>query len=710
MKDCTTPTKTKLTITEDALSNRVRELACLRESLGILSDARRPVAVVLQEIANIIPRAFQYPSMTCARVTHGGSEFSSEDFRETKWGISSPIRVGAMETGAIDVFYLGNRLKTDPGLFLDEERSLLAGLCSKIARFIEMRQSVNDLAKSLDRHRVCLDNIPARIHLKDCDLVYVMCNAAYASDLQTKPGEIVGKTDYDFYPKEVADKHRADDRSIIESGAAQETEENYCDGTQNLMVRAFRTVTRNEDGEVDGLQTVLWDITDHKMVVLAQERSARELGVRNRLTGALLATHDDEGYTEMLNTILEALKSKYGVFGLVNGQGALVVKAQTEDTWHRREGHDMGLAHPESIWGDALWPSAIEQRRLLYSNKPHEPTPEGQVPIRNSITVPILTRGKVIAMYQVANKDTDYDEADINFAQSIADHLAPTLNARIQRDRQRAERKLADDGRAHMLNELRQSNAQLEQFAHVAAHDLQEPLRMIASYTQLLKRRYAGTLDETAHEFMDFAIDGATRMQRLINDLLAYSRLAAPARALVPTDLNIGLEHVIRYLRAAIDSSGAHISSDPLPHVLADGSQLEQLLSNLISNAIKFRRDEPPTIHVSAHEGDDEWVISVEDNGIGFQPDESDRIFLVFKRLHTRGEYPGTGIGLSICKKIVEYHGGRIWAESEPGKGSTFRFTIPRRSKPESRREDNARENVESGRGGYRGTNYHQAS
>ncbi|MFH1314707.1 MAG: ATP-binding protein [Candidatus Eisenbacteria bacterium] len=710
MKACIAPTEAKLIITEEALSNRVRELACLNESLGILSDARRPVADVLQEIANIIPRAFQYPSMTCARVTHEGAEFSSENFHETQWGISSPLRVEAMAVGAIDVYYLGNSLEADPGLFLDEERSVLAGLCSRIARFIEMQQSANDLAKSLDRHRVCLDNMPARIHLKNCDLVYVMCNAAYASDLQTRPGEIVGKTDYDFYPKEVADKHRADDRRVLESGMTEEIEENYCGGTQNLMVRVLRTVTKDEDGKVDGLQTVLWDITEHKLAIQAQERYARELAVRNRLTGALLATHDDEGYAEVLNTILEALKSKYGVFGLVDDQGALVVKALTRAAWHKHEVHDMGLVLPQSIWGDTVWPSAIEQRTLLYSNKPHEPTPEGQVPISNSITVPILSQGHVIAMFQVANKDTDYDEADINFAQSIADHLAPTLNARIERNRQRAECKLADDGRIHMLNELRKSNAQLEQFAHVAAHDLQEPLRMIASYTQLLKRRYAGTLDETANEFMDFAVDGATRMQRLINDLLAYSRLAAPAKALVPADLNISLGHVIQYLRAAIDSSGAHISSDPLPHVLADGSQLEHLLSNLVSNAIKFRRDEQPTIHVSAHEGNDEWVISVEDNGIGFQPDESDRIFLVFKRLHTREEYPGTGIGLSICKKIVEYHGGRIWAESEPGKGSTFWFTIPQRSKLANRREDNARENVESGDSGYRGTNDHQAS
>lgn len=225
--------------------------------------------------------------------------------------------------------------------------------------------------------------------------------------------------------------------------------------------------------------------------------------------------------------------------------------------------------------------------------------------------------------------------------------------------------------------ELARSNQELAQFAYVASHDLQEPLRMVASYTQLLARRYQGKLDADADEFISYATEGATRMQRLIDDLLEYSRVGRKSR-FEPTDCQALMEEICSNLQVAVEESGATVSYDDLPTVMADRAQLIRLFQNLLGNAIKFRRkEERANIRVSAERRQHDWLFAVRDNGIGIEPKHLDRLFTIFQRLHTRSEYPGTGIGLAICKKIVEQHGGRISVESAPNQGSTFYFSLP---------------------------------
>lgn len=225
--------------------------------------------------------------------------------------------------------------------------------------------------------------------------------------------------------------------------------------------------------------------------------------------------------------------------------------------------------------------------------------------------------------------------------------------------------------------ELSRSNSDLQQFAYVASHDLQEPLRMVASYVQLLARRYRGKLDADADEFIAYAVDGAKRMQHLINDLLAYSRVTSQGHVFEPVDCNGVLAEVLTNVRAAVEESRAVVTHDPLPTVMADERQLWQLFQNLIANAIKFHGAEPPNVHLSAEQRSSEWLFSVRDHGIGMDPQYAERIFVIFQRLHDREQYPGTGIGLAICKKIVERHGGKIWVVSQTGQGATFHFTLP---------------------------------
>ncbi len=249
------------------------------------------------------------------------------------------------------------------------------------------------------------------------------------------------------------------------------------------------------------------------------------------------------------------------------------------------------------------------------------------------------------------------------------------INSQLQAEL--AERRLAEEKLERTLIDLERSNKELEQFAYVASHDLQEPLRKVGSFTELLQRRYKDQMGPDADRYIDYIVDGAKRMSMLINDLLTFSRIGTHAEQFAKTNFNIVLHRTLDDLQYRIRESGAKITSDDLPVLMADETQIGLVFQNLLSNAMKFRRDEPSRVHVSARHEKGVWIFSFSDNGIGIESDYFDRIFVMFQRLHAKSEYKGTGIGLAICKKIVERHGGSIWVESSFGKGSTFYFTIP---------------------------------
>jgi two-component system, sensor histidine kinase and response regulator len=287
---------------------------------------------------------------------------------------------------------------------------------------------------------------------------------------------------------------------------------------------------------------------------------------------------------------------------------------------------------------------------------------------REGLDIPVIlvsgALGELTAVECIKQGASDY---------VLKDHLArlpESVRRAMRENRLRKEHKQAQA-------ELARSNQDLEQFAYVASHDLQEPLRMVATYTQLLAERYRGKLDDNADKYIYYAVDGALRMQALVQDLLTFSRLGRQGTDLQSTDCNVVVEMAVKNLQTAIHESGAQVTHDHLPAVTADGSQLLQVFQNLIGNAIKFRGSKPPVIHVSAGKKRGEWVFSLTDNGIGIAPEHAEIVFVIFKRLHTRAEYPGSGIGLAICKKIIERQGGRIWVESQPGQGSIFKFTLP---------------------------------
>ncbi len=314
----------------------------------------------------------------------------------------------------------------------------------------------------------------------------------------------------------------------------------------------------------------------------------------------------------------------------------------------------------------------VDQQRCAYPCGIQQQFPKdtylGDIRAEAYMGLPLIgSNGQILGLISVISRQPI---ADPDFMAHILQIFATCAAAELER--QQAEAELQ-----HQKADLARSNAELQQFAYVASHDLQEPLRMVSSYLELLERRYKGQLDDKADQFIGYAVDGAVRMQTLINALLTYSRVGTTAQSYESIDCAVVLQDVLTNLQVTIAKNSAIITHDPLPAVHGDRTQLIQLLQNLISNGIKFRRADTPRIHIGAKRLADKWLFSIHDNGIGIEAQYTDRIFIIFQRLHSRAEHPGTGIGLSICKKIVERHGGNLWVESQPAQGSTFYFTLP---------------------------------
>jgi PAS domain S-box-containing protein len=496
----------------------------------------------------------------------------------------------------------------------------------------KLLKSENKAHKRLSEIEAIYNSAPMGLCVLDCDLRYLRINKSMAEMNGFSPQEHIGKSIHEMVP-DLSQQGEAIAKEIFQTGKAVSMEMNGTTAAQDGAVRTWIEgwyPIKDSSHQIVGINVAALEITDIKRANEALKKSEEKLRLTIEGAGVIM------WFWNIENDRVECR----GHYKHILGPGPIPDMGYNEL---------LSFVHPDDL-------EKVEtafQKTLQYGE-------DFKVETRT------IWKDKSVHWFSIMGRVV-YDLQG-KPQEMIGIALDITNNKIVQLELQETLRK------------LKRSNAELEQFAYVASHDLKEPLRMVTSYLQLLEKKDRDNLDERSRGYLRFAVDGAKRMNDLIDDLLAYSRVGTNTMKMAPTDMNEIVDIVLGDLKSVIDENGADIAHDELPTIMADRTQMVQLFLNLVGNAIKFRGLAPPRVRVSAEVRGTEWVFSVQDNGIGIPKDQQDRLFQMFQRLHTREEYPGTGIGLAICKKIVERHGGNIWVESERGEGATFSFSMVRDS------------------------------
>ena len=584
------------------------------------------------------------------------------------------------------------------------------------------RQAQAALQESAEKYRILFQNAGDAVFVADAETGQIL-------DANRRAGELVGRSQTelqglhqrDLHPPERAAEYAAMFQAHVSAGTRQPLEAlvRHADGrdipveiSTSLIPMEGRPAVLGIFRDISERQRAIGRATaERELAEAAALQRNRQLSALNELGLALAETLE----------LAQVYRIAYEQVSRLTDADGFAITLYTPASRTLRPAYVVSDGAPVDV---SIFPPIVMREipvggraRAIYRKEPeiiHHHRSDGssimvvgKQPL-SAAYVPMIVKGEVTGLLEVqGNRPNAYGPAEVALLGPAANQIGLAIeNARLYEAVQRelGERKRAEESLRQTLTEFTRTNADLEQYAYVAAHDLQEPLRMVASFVQLLAKRYRGQLDADADDFIGFAVEGATRMQMLINDLLVYSLVDRSDRSFQPTDCEAVLAQTLRNLALVITASGAHITHDPLPTVTGDASQLQQVLKNLLSNAIKFRGPEPPRIHISAQlqmaesgsriddatPGSQDanlksqisnlqsvWRFSVRDNGIGIEPQYAERIFKIFQRLHSRGQYEGTGIGLAVCKKVIERHGGRIWVESALGAGATFYFTLP---------------------------------
>ena len=541
----------------------------------------------------------------------------------------------------------------------------------------ERKRVEDELHKSEERYRILAETSHDMIFIIGRDGLVEYVNTFAAEQLKCNPDKIIGKPREALFPPDVSKQQQDKLQTVFEKGTPIYAESKTSFPERKVWLGTWLVPLRNETSQVTAVMGVSRDITERKRVEVQINRNNAVLSAINNVFKEAITceTVEEVAYT-CISMAEELTDSSFGLIGEVNKEGRFDTISYGDLGWaicKIPETDAIALSKNMLIRG--IWAQAILKGKSQVVNDPDTHPekvgiPEGHPQLKCFMGVPLKHGGKVIGMIGLANKEGSYTSADREVVESLSVTFVEALH------RKRTEEKIK-----RYTKDLKRSNKELEQFAYIASHDLQEPLRMVSSFTQLLEEQYKDRLDKNADEFIAYVVDGAKRMQGMIDDLLAYSRITTAGKKFKLVDSNTALSQATDNLQLRIEENNVNIVNDTLPKIIADELQIVRLFQNLIDNAIKFRSKESPIIEITAKKGSSKWIFSVKDNGIGIDEKYKERIFQIFQRLHTKQKYSGSGIGLSICKKIVERHGGKIWFESEPGKGSTFYFSINDRSK-----------------------------
>lgn len=502
----------------------------------------------------------------------------------------------------------------------------------------ERRHIEEDLIKSRNYLDKIINSIADPVFVKDNQHRWILLNDAYCKLMGYSREEILGKSDYDFFPSHEADVFWEKDEEVLKTGVENVNEEEFTDSKGNVHILVTKKTLYIDISGEKYIVASIRDITEHKHAEDELRQNERKLELTMDM--AKLAYWEYDASSDLF-TFDDRFYKLYST--TADQEGGLRMSS---------EEYAQKFLPPEE--------SHMVMEEVTKALETDDPDFFGQV--EHTIIRADGEKRFIIVRYGI-----------------IKDAKGRTIKS-YGANQDITELKEAEEKLRETIEELERSNYELQQFAYITSHDLQEPLRTIASFTQLLERRYRGQLDSDADEFIEFIVDAAVRMKEMIQGLLEYSRVGTQKVEFKEVDMNTELEQALSNLHALINKNKAEITHDPLPNVLADPDQIVRVFQNLISNAIKFRKsDEPPKIHVSCQidKENNEYIFSVADNGIGIEKEYKDKIFEVFKRLHAMGKYEGTGIGLSVVKRIIEQYDGRIWLESELGMGSTFYFTLP---------------------------------
>jgi PAS domain S-box-containing protein len=443
------------------------------------------------------------------------------------------------------------------------------------------------------------------------------------------------------------------------------------------------------DHEIVGVTAFIQDITERRQAEAAlraeiaeRKRAVQILAIQARVAAVFTTLPDDEMYNEVLKVILDVMRSPFGVFGYLDETGGLVVPTMTRQVWDQCQTPGKAVHFPRDTWGDSSWPRAIREKSANYSNVSSSNIPMGHVGIHRHISLPILFHGDVVGLFQVANSETDYSEADLQTLGAISEQIAPLLSARLERERAQDALKTLNVELEQRVTDrterLAAANKELEAFSYSVSHDLRAPLRAIDGFGHILTDDHAHHLCEEGRRVLGVICSEAARMGRLIDDLLAFSKMSRQPMLLTDVDVEAMARDVFDACAAQTGGRTVRLHLQALPTAHADSAMIRQVLVNLISNAIKFTgtRD-AARIDIEGRIHGNETIYSVRDNGVGFDMRYAGKLFGVFQRLHSDAEFEGTGVGLALVQRIIQRHGGRVWAEGQVDGGAAFYFALP---------------------------------